>query len=147
MKYNHTQRCLNMFASYRYKLLVLTIFSFTSSFQCGCLMDNTFGLSAGRSRVQIPGRSKYSLRTIAVDAKVNYPILYLLVAQFKIIYILRIISKTHQGKVMEETVQVLTSLFECPKYWNNDINSDMEEANDLFSDLKADISTLDKILL
>ena len=48
---------------------------------------------------------------------------------------------------MEETVQVLTSLFECPKYWNNDINSDMEEANDLFSDLKADISTLDKILL
>ena len=32
------------------------------------------GLSAGRSGVRIPGRGKYSLRTTAVDARVNYPL-------------------------------------------------------------------------
>ena len=36
-------------------------------------MDNTLELSAGRSRVQILGRGKYSFRTIAVDARVKYP--------------------------------------------------------------------------
>ena len=38
--------------------------------QRGGLMDRTFGLSAGRSRV-LPGQGKCSLRTMAVDAKVN----------------------------------------------------------------------------
>ena len=42
-------------------------------------MDKTLGLSAGRSRVRIPGRGKCSLRTIEVDARVKYP-LYLFTA-------------------------------------------------------------------
>ena len=45
--------------------------------QRGGRMDKSFGLNAGRSGVRIPGWSKCSLRTIAVDAKVKYP-LYLL---------------------------------------------------------------------
>ena len=34
-------------------------------------MDKTFGLSAGKSEVRIPGRGKYLLRTTAVDARIN----------------------------------------------------------------------------
>ena len=36
--------------------------------------DKTFGFNAGRSGVQIPGRGKRSLRTIAADARVKYPL-------------------------------------------------------------------------
>ena len=43
------------------------------------LMDKTFGLSAGRSGVRIPGRGKYSLRTIAVDAIVKYPLYFMFI--------------------------------------------------------------------
>ena len=56
---------------------VTSIKVLTPSYQRGGLMDKTLGLSAGRSGVRIPGRGKCSLRTIAVDARVNYP-LYLL---------------------------------------------------------------------
>ena len=35
-------------------------------------MDKTFEINAGRSGVRIPGRSKCSLRTIAVDSRINY---------------------------------------------------------------------------
>ena len=38
------------------------------------LMDKTLGLSAGRSGVRIPGRGKSSLKPIAVDAMVSYPL-------------------------------------------------------------------------
>ena len=45
----------------------------------------------------------------------------------------------------EETVQIITSFFECVKKENNDIISNIkEETNDLISDLKVDISTVDK---
>ena len=44
--------------------------------QRGGLMDKSLGLCAGRSGVQIPGRGKCSLRTIAFDARVNYPLFY-----------------------------------------------------------------------
>ena len=37
-------------------------------------MDKTLGLSAERSGVRIPGQGKCSLRTIAVDARVKYPL-------------------------------------------------------------------------
>ena len=40
-------------------------------------MDKTFGLSAGIPGVRIPGGGKCSLKTIAVDARVNHQ-LYLL---------------------------------------------------------------------
>ena len=40
--------------------------------QRGALVDKTLGLSAGRSGVRIPSRGKCSLRTTAVDARVNY---------------------------------------------------------------------------
>ena len=39
-------------------------------------MDKTLALSAGRSGVRIPGRGKCSLRTIAVDAKIKYPLYF-----------------------------------------------------------------------
>ena len=42
------------------------------AYQRGGQMDKTLGLSAGRSGIRIPGRGKCSLRTIAVDARVNY---------------------------------------------------------------------------
>ena len=49
---------------------------------------------------------------------------------------------------MEEIIQVITSLFECVKKENNNMISDMkdlmEKTNDIFSDLKDDISTLEK---
>ena len=49
---------------------------------------------------------------------------------------------------MEEIVQVLTSLFECIKKENNDMISGIkdlrEKTSDLISDLKVDISTLEK---
>ena len=49
---------------------------------------------------------------------------------------------------MEEIVLVLTSLFECIKKENNDMTSNIkdlrEETNYLISDLKVDISTLEK---
>ena len=44
------------------------------SHQRGGLMDKTFGVSAGRSVVQIPGWGKCSLRTTSVDARVNHPL-------------------------------------------------------------------------
>ena len=39
-------------------------------------MDENFGLGDERSevRIRIPGRAKCLLRTIAVDARVNYPL-------------------------------------------------------------------------
>ena len=37
-------------------------------------MDETLELSAGRSGVWIPGRGKCSQRTVAVDARVKYPL-------------------------------------------------------------------------
>ena len=62
--------------------------------------------------------------------------------------ILRIIPCTHQSKDTEEVVQVLTSVFECLKKENNDINSDIkdlrEEINDLISDPSDDNKTLEK---
>ena len=44
--------------------------------QCDGLMDKdkTLGLSAGRSGVRILSRGKCSLKTIAVDASVSYPL-------------------------------------------------------------------------
>ena len=39
-------------------------------------MDKTLGLSAGRSGVRIPGRGKCSLRTTAIDARVNYSLFF-----------------------------------------------------------------------
>ena len=39
-------------------------------------MDKNFGLSAGKSGVWIPGPGKCSLRTTAVDARVNYPLYF-----------------------------------------------------------------------
>ena len=50
------------------------MFSELSYNQRGGLMDKTLELSAERSGVRIPGRCKCSRRTIAVDAKVNYPL-------------------------------------------------------------------------
>ena len=41
----------------------------------GGLMDKTLGLDAGRSGVRILGRGKFSLRSLAVDARVKYPLL------------------------------------------------------------------------
>ena len=40
-------------------------------------MDKTLGLSGGKSGVRIPGRGKCSIRTIADDARVNYPLYFL----------------------------------------------------------------------
>ena len=37
-------------------------------------MVKTFGLGVGTSGVRIPGQGKCSLRTIAVDARVKYPL-------------------------------------------------------------------------
>ena len=37
-------------------------------------MDKSLELSAGRSRVRIPGRDKCSLGTTAVNARVKYPL-------------------------------------------------------------------------
>ena len=49
---------------------------------------------------------------------------------------------------MKEIVQVLPSIFECVKKENNDIDFSYKRfkgrKNDLISDLKADISTLEK---
>ena len=42
--------------------------------QRSAIIDKTLGLSAGRSGVRIPGRGKCSLRTISVEARVNYPL-------------------------------------------------------------------------
>ena len=44
--------------------------------QCDGLMDKdkALGLSAGRSGVRILSRGKCSLKTIAVDASVSYPL-------------------------------------------------------------------------
>ena len=39
-------------------------------------MDKALGLSAGRSGVRIPGRGKCSLRNIAVDTRVKYPLFH-----------------------------------------------------------------------
>ena len=38
------------------------------------LMKKTMELIAGRSGVKTPGRGKFSLRTIAVDARISYPL-------------------------------------------------------------------------
>ena len=40
----------------------------------GGLMAKTLALSVGRSGVRIPGRGKCSLRTTAIDMRVNYPL-------------------------------------------------------------------------
>ena len=37
-------------------------------------MDKTLELSAGRLGVRIPGRGKCLLKTIAIDARVKYPL-------------------------------------------------------------------------
>ena len=62
--------------------------------------------------------------------------------------ILRIISSIHQSKDMEEVVEVLTLIFEWLSKENNDIISTIKnkryETNDLISNLKHDISTLEK---
>ena len=61
---------------------------------------------------------------------------------------IKIISIIHQIKDMEEIVQVLTSLYECVKTEYNYVISDIkdlrEETNDSISDVKDDISTLEK---
>ena len=44
-----------------------------ATYQHGGRMDKTLGLKAGRSGVRILGRGKCSVRTTAVDARVNYP--------------------------------------------------------------------------
>ena len=56
-----------------YLLAALLVIPFCN--QRGGLMQwkKPLSLSAGRSRVQILDRGKCSLRTIAVDAKINYP--------------------------------------------------------------------------
>ena len=47
---------------------------FVQRYQGGGILDKTLGICTGRSGVRIPGRGKCSLRTIAVDARVNYPL-------------------------------------------------------------------------
>ena len=46
----------------------------TNMAKVGGRIDKTIGLNAGRSGVRIPSRGKCSLRTIAVDARVNFPV-------------------------------------------------------------------------
>ena len=64
--------------------------------------------------------------------------------------VLKIISNAHQCKDMEEIVHVSTSLFQCLKKEGDDIISDIndlgEENNNIISDLKDNISILEKIL-
>ena len=52
---------------------------------------------------------------------------------------------------MQESVQLINSLFECLKKENNDMISHIkdlgEETNDIISDLKVDFSTLEKKLM
>ena len=51
---------------------------------------------------------------------------------------------------MQEILHVITSLFDCVKKEDNDMNSDTKDLRDdtyeLISDLKVDISTLEKML-
>ena len=62
--------------------------------------------------------------------------------------ILRKISSTHLSRKREEVVQILTSLFECLKKESNHLISGIKylrnETNALVSDLKDNISTLEK---
>ena len=46
----------------------------TMGVERGGLMDNTLGLSTGRSGVRIPGRGKCSRKTTAFHARVKYPL-------------------------------------------------------------------------
>ena len=50
------------------------------------LMDKTFGLSAVRPGVRIPGRGKCSLTTTAVDAMVKYPLFCSLYQECKVLF-------------------------------------------------------------
>ena len=63
-------------ARLKYPLYLFFLSKHCQKYQRDVLMDKSKGLCDGRSGVQIPGRGKCSLRTTAVDARVNIHFVY-----------------------------------------------------------------------